>query len=51
MNEDPHISIDYIVTILDISHDSVDTILKQHLPRQTRAYFNAEKRFFFIDFV
>ncbi|CAF3235036.1 unnamed protein product [Rotaria sp. Silwood2] len=31
VNDDPHISIDYIATILDISHDSVDTILKQHL--------------------
>ncbi|CAF2910263.1 unnamed protein product [Rotaria sp. Silwood2] len=29
--DDPHISIDYIATILDISHGSVDTILKQHL--------------------
>ena len=31
VNDDPHISIDYIATILDISHGSVDTILKQHL--------------------
>ncbi|CAF1523130.1 unnamed protein product [Rotaria sp. Silwood1] len=31
VNEDPHISIDYIADILDISHGSVDTVLKQHL--------------------
>ncbi|CAF1033592.1 unnamed protein product [Rotaria sp. Silwood1] len=31
VNDDPHISIDYIATILDISHGSVDTILKQYL--------------------
>ena len=31
VNDDPHISIDYIATILDISHGSVDAILKQHL--------------------
>jgi transposase len=32
VNEDPHITIDYIATLLDISHGSVvDTILKQHL--------------------
>jgi len=31
VNEDPHISIDYIADILDVSHGSVDTILKQHL--------------------
>lgn len=31
MNDDPHISIDLIAGILDISHGSVDTILKQHL--------------------
>ena len=31
VNEDPHISIDYLAYILDISHGSVDTILEQHL--------------------
>ena len=31
VKDDPHISIDYIADILDISHGSVDTILKQHL--------------------
>jgi histone-lysine N-methyltransferase SETMAR len=31
VNDDPHISIDYIADILDISHGSVGTILKQHL--------------------
>jgi histone-lysine N-methyltransferase SETMAR len=31
VNDDPHISIDYIAYMLDISHGSVDTILKQHL--------------------
>jgi histone-lysine N-methyltransferase SETMAR len=31
VDEDPHISIDYMAAILDISHGSVDTILKQHL--------------------
>ncbi|CAF4576686.1 unnamed protein product, partial [Didymodactylos carnosus] len=31
VNDDPHISIDYIADILDISCGSVDTILKQHL--------------------
>jgi hypothetical protein len=31
VNDDPHISIDYIATIFDISHGSVDAILKQHL--------------------
>ncbi len=31
VNKDPHISIDYIADILDVSHGSVDTILKQHL--------------------
>ncbi|CAF4213127.1 unnamed protein product, partial [Rotaria sordida] len=31
VNNDPHISIDYIAAILDISHGSVDAILKQHL--------------------
>ena len=31
VNDDPHISIDYIAAILDISHGSVDAILKQHL--------------------
>ena len=31
VNDDPHISIDYIATILDISHGSVHTILKEHL--------------------
>ncbi|CAF1691979.1 unnamed protein product, partial [Adineta ricciae] len=31
VNDDPHISIDYIAMILDISHGSVHTILKQHL--------------------
>ncbi len=31
MNQDSHISIDYIAIILDISHGSVYTILKQHL--------------------
>jgi histone-lysine N-methyltransferase SETMAR len=31
VEDDPHISIDYIVDVLDISHGSVDTILKQHL--------------------
>ena len=30
-NDDPHISIDYIAYILDISHGSVSTILKHHL--------------------
>jgi hypothetical protein len=31
INDDPHISIDYIAAMLDISHGSVDTILKHHL--------------------
>jgi len=31
VNDGPHISIDYIAAILDISHGSVYTILKQHL--------------------
>jgi [histone H3]-lysine36 N-dimethyltransferase SETMAR len=31
VNTDPHISIDLIAEVLDISHGSVDTILKQHL--------------------
>ena len=31
VKEDPHISIDYIATTLDISHGSADTILKQYL--------------------
>ncbi|CAF1395072.1 unnamed protein product [Adineta steineri] len=31
VNDDPHITIDYIADILDISHGSVDTNLKQHL--------------------
>jgi histone-lysine N-methyltransferase SETMAR len=31
VNDDPHISIDYIATILDISHVSAYAILKQHL--------------------
>ena len=31
VNDDPYISIDLIAGILDISHGSVDTILKQHL--------------------
>ncbi|CAF4050273.1 unnamed protein product, partial [Rotaria sp. Silwood1] len=31
VNDDPHISIDYIADMLDISHGNVDTILKQHL--------------------
>jgi histone-lysine N-methyltransferase SETMAR len=31
VNDDPQSSIDYIATILDISHGSVDAILKQHL--------------------
>jgi len=31
INDDPHISIDYIAAMVDISHGSVDTILKHHL--------------------
>ncbi|CAF3193008.1 unnamed protein product, partial [Rotaria sp. Silwood2] len=31
LNDDPHISIDLIAGILDISHSSVVTILKQYL--------------------
>jgi len=31
VHDDPHISKDYLATILDISRGSVDTILKQHL--------------------
>ncbi|CAF2812706.1 unnamed protein product [Rotaria sp. Silwood2] len=31
VNGDPHISIDYIADMLDISHGSADTILKHHL--------------------
>ncbi|CAF2997199.1 unnamed protein product [Rotaria sp. Silwood2] len=31
VQDDPHISIDYIADILDISHGSVYTILKEHL--------------------
>ena len=30
-SEDPHISIDYMADILDISHGTIDTILRQHL--------------------
>jgi hypothetical protein len=30
VHDDPHISKDYLATILDISRGSVDTILKQH---------------------
>ena len=36
VNEDPHISIDYLAYILDISHGSVDTILEQHLRLKKR---------------
>lgn len=31
INDDPHFSIDYIAAMVDISHGSVDTILKHHL--------------------
>lgn len=31
VDDDPHISIEHIADMLDISHGSVDTILKQHL--------------------
>jgi len=31
VNDDPHISMDFIATILDISHDSKNIILKQYL--------------------
>ena len=31
VNDDPHINIDYIADVLDISHGSVYTILKEHL--------------------
>ncbi len=31
VNDDPHISMDFIANSLDISHDSKNIILKQHL--------------------